>query len=99
MPDNEAVVKIRNRSFSIAVDGLTELEVVNIAGQVEKKMAELEERTSTADTSKLAILAALEFATELYNLKQRDENTKEADSRKIDELLIKLENSLDKKLF
>ena len=99
MPTNEAVIKIRNRGFSIAIDGLTELEIANIADQVEKKMMELEVKTKTADTSKLAILAALEFATELYNLKQRSENTKEADLRKIDELVSRLEGSLDKELF
>ncbi len=99
MPNNEAVIMIRKRPYSIAVDGLTELEIGNIADQVEKKMAKIEEDTSTADTSKLAVMAALDFATELYILKQKSENTTEADSRKIDELIAKLENSMDKELF
>lgn len=99
MPNNEAVIKIRGRSISMAVDGLTELEIGNIADQVEKKMAEIEEKTNTADTSKLAVMAALEFAAKLYNLKQKSENTNEADSRKIEELVGKLESALDKELF
>jgi len=99
MQNNEATVKIRGRYISMAVDGLTELEIGNLADQVEKKMAEIEERTNTADTSKLAVMAALEFATELYNLRQKSENNNEADSKKIEELVEKLENTLDKELF
>jgi len=94
MASNETAIKIRNRSFSVAIDGLTEIEIASIAGQVEKKMLELEESTKTADTSKLAVLAALDFAAELYNLKQRSESLRAADSRKVDELIEKLEISL-----
>lgn len=99
MQNNEAVIKIRGRSIAMAVDGLTELEIGNIADQVEKKMAEIEEKTKIADTSKLAVMAALEFASALYNLKQKSENTAEADSRKIEDLVAKLESALDKELF
>lgn len=99
MQGNEVVIKIRGRSIAMAVDGLTELEIGNIADQVEKKMAEIEEKTNTADTSKLAVMAALEFAAKLYNLKQKSDNTAEADSRKIEELVDKLESALDKELF
>ena len=99
MPNNESVVTIRKRQYSMSVDGLTEMEIAGIADQVEKKMDEIEEQTNTADTSKLAVMAALDFATELYILKQKSENTTEADSRKIDELIGKLESSMDKELF
>ena len=99
MQNNEALIKIRGRSIAMAVDGLTELEIGNIADQVEKKMAEIEEKTNIADTSKLAVMAALEFAAKLYNLKQKSENTTEADSRKIEDLVAKLESAMDKQLF
>lgn len=99
MTSNDVVIKIRGRSITIAVDGLTELEIGNIADQVEKKMDEIEEETKIPDTSKLALMAAMGFATELYNLKQRSDNTREADTRKIDELVDKLESTVDKKLF
>ena len=97
MPDNETVVRIRNRSFPVAVDGLTQLEMVNLAGKVEKKMAELEARTKTADTSKLAILAAFDFAVELYNLRQKSETNREADSKKLEDMVARLENTLEEK--
>ena len=99
MSNNEAVITIRKRQYSMSVDGLTEMEIGGIADQVEKKMGEIEKKTNIPDTSKLAVMAAMEFATELYNLKQKSENIREADSRKIDELVAMLEKTLDKELF
>jgi cell division protein ZapA (FtsZ GTPase activity inhibitor) len=99
MTGNETQVKIKGRVLSLSVDGLGPLEISAIAGQVEKKIDEIEEKTQVPDTSKLAFMAAFEFATELYNLKRKSENANEADSRKIEELVDKLESALDKELF
>ena len=99
MQNNEFVVKIRGRVIAMSVDGMTELEITAIAEQVEKKMAAIEELTNTVDTSKLAVMAAMEFAIELHNLKQKSETTTEADSRKIEDLVTKLESAMEKELF
>jgi len=99
MQNNEVVIKIRGRFISMAVDGLTELEIGSIADQVVKKMAAIEEKTNIPDTSKLSIMAAMEFAIELHSLKQKSETTTEADSRKISDLVSKLKGTLEKQLF
>jgi len=99
MQSNEFVVKIRGRVIAMSVDGMTELEITAIAQQVEKKMAAIEELTNIVDTSKLAVMAAMEFAIELHNLKQKSETTTEADSRKIEDLVTKLESAMEKELF
>jgi cell division protein ZapA (FtsZ GTPase activity inhibitor) len=99
MTDKETQVKIKGRALNISVDGLGPLEISHIAGLVEKKINKLEASTQIPDTSKLLLLAAFEFATEHYNLKQKYESSAEADSRKIEELSGKLENVLDKELF
>jgi len=99
MTGKETQVKIKGRVLTLSVDGLGPLEISAIAGQVEKKINEIEEATQIPDNSKLALMAAFGFATELYNLKQRSEDSSEADSRKIEELVGKLENALDKELF
>lgn len=99
MTGNEIQVKIKGRNLTLSVDGLGPLEISTIADQVGKKIDEIEEKTKIPDNSKLALMAAFAFATELYNLKQRSETSKEADSREIEELVEKLENSLDKQLF
>ena len=99
MTGNETQVKIKGRMLSLSVDGLGPLEISTIAGQVEKKIDAIEEKTQIPDNSKLALLAAFEFATELYNLKQKSANTTEADSRKIEDLVTKLESAMEKELF
>ena len=99
MTGNETQVTIKGRSLTLSVDGLGPLEITTIANQVVKKIEEIEEKTQIPDTSKLALLAAFEFATDLYNLKQKSETSLEADSRKLDELVEKLESSQDKQLF
>lgn len=96
---SEVRVRIKKREIAMAVDGLTELEVQNIAGQVEKKMDDIEKKSGQPDTSKLAILAAMEFAIALHNVKHKLENDKTADARMIDEMTAALEGALDKKLF
>lgn len=99
MTGKETQVNIKGRVLTLSVDGLGPLEIAAIAGQVEKKINDIEEATQIPDNSKLALMAAFGFATELYNLKQRSEDSSEADSRKIEELVGKLESALDKKLF
>ncbi|OGR42284.1 MAG: hypothetical protein A2X35_00845 [Elusimicrobia bacterium GWA2_61_42] len=97
MSDNDFEAKVRGRNMKFpAVDGLMEIEVRTIIGQVEDKIAAIEEKLKIADTSKIAILAAYDFAVELYNLKQKSETNLEADSKKIDEVVARLERSLEK---
>ena len=99
MISHEVPVTIKGRTITPSVDGLGPLEVTTIANQVEKRIDEIEARTGIPDSGKLALLAAFGFATELYNLKQKHKDTKEADTRKIDELIALLEGAQDKKLF
>ncbi len=96
---NETSVKIRSRQFNIAIEGLTPIEISTLANQVEEKMKYLEEKTDTVDTSKLAVLVAMDYASELYNLRQKTDANTQADERKIDTMIGKLQRSLDKELF
>ena len=99
MTGKDTQVKIKGRVLTFSVDGLGPLEIASIAGQVEKKIDDIEAATKIPDNSKLALMAAFGFAAELYNLRQKSETSTEADSRKIEELAGKLESALDKKLF
>jgi len=95
MNNHEYEAKVRGRAMKFpAVDGLTELELGAIVGQVEEKINKIEAKLNIVDTSKLAILAAFDFAVELNNLRQRAETNREADSRKVDEMVASLESAL-----
>jgi cell division protein ZapA (FtsZ GTPase activity inhibitor) len=98
MSNNEFEAKVRGRFIKFpAVDGLTDIELSTIVGQVEEKIKKVEESLNIVDTSKLAILAAFDFAVELYNLRQKSETNREADSKKLEDMVARLENTLEEK--
>lgn len=95
MGNNDFEAKVRGRSLKFpAVDGMSELEMGTLVAQVEEKIREIEEKLNIPDTSKLGILAAYDFAVKLYLLKQKAETNLSADSKKIDEMVEKLEGAL-----
>lgn len=97
MNNNEFEAKVRHRLIKFpAVDGLSQLELGTIVGQVEKRMDKVEKNLDIVDSSKIAIVAAYEFAVELYNLKQQTETNHTADSQKVEELIARLEKSVEK---
>jgi len=92
---NESIeVVIRNRKFNIELDGHTQLEANAIAQLVEDRLAKLEKETKSADSSKLAILAAIEFAAEMTKLQDRLAETDRSEGRKLDDMIVELEKSL-----
>lgn len=98
MSNNEFEAKVRGRLIKFpAVDGLTDIELSTIVGQVEEKIKKVEESLNIVDTSKLAILAAFDFAVELYNLRQKSETNREADSKKLEDMVARLESTLEEK--
>jgi cell division protein ZapA (FtsZ GTPase activity inhibitor) len=98
MSNNEFEAKVRGRLIKFpAVDGLTDIELGTIVGQVEEKIKKVEESLNIVDTSKLAILAAFDFAVELYNLRQKSETNREADSKKLEDMVARLESTLEEK--
>ncbi len=98
MSNNEFEARVRGRLIKFpAVDGLTDIELSAIVGQVEEKIRKVEESLNIVDTSKLAILAAFDFAVELYNLRQKSETNREADSKKLEDMVARLESTLEEK--
>lgn len=95
MGNNDFEAKVRGRLIKFpAVDGLSPIEQSTIVGQVEEKITKIEQKLNIVDSSKLAILAAYDFAVELYYLRQRSETNREADTKKVDEMVEKLEKAL-----
>lgn len=95
MANNDFEAKVRGRLIKFpAVDGLSPIEQSAIVGQVEEKITKIEQKLNIVDSSKLAILAAYDFAVELYYLRQRSETNREADTKKVDEMVEKLEKAL-----
>ena len=99
MQNNNYEAKVRGRLITFpAVDGLSELELGTIVGQVTDEMKKIENELNIVDTSKVAIIAAYAFATRLYLLDQKLETNREADSKKVDELVEKLTKTLKEEI-
>ena len=97
MANNETQVTIKGRTLSVAIDGMSPLEIATIIGKVEKRIDDIAKKTQLADTSKLALYAAVELATELYIIEQRSTDANAAGSRKIEDMIGKLEGVLKEK--
>jgi len=89
-------INICGRELKVAIEGLNPLEVSTIARNVEAKINDIKENSNIADTGKLGLLAALEFAAEVYMLQSQISNTRQADERKVDTMITSLRSALGK---
>jgi len=87
-------VIIRKRKFNIRLDGHTQLEANAIANLVEDRLSRLAKETKSEDSSRLAILAALEFAAELKLLESRIAESERTAGKEIDGMIVELQKSL-----
>lgn len=93
---NEKVdIEIRRYKLTVEMEGLTQLEVNALAQVVSDKMAEIEKDSNVVDTYKLALLASLELAGELMRLKTQQDNQRMVEDRKLDEMLVTLQNAVE----
>ena len=74
MPAPTTKVTIYNHSYNIRSDGDAEY-LKNLAEFVDRKMREIARATSTVDSVKVAVLAALNIADELHRTKLQSEQT------------------------
>ena|SRR5687767_2762937 len=93
---NERVdVEIYGRKLTVEMEGLTQLEVHSLAQLVSDKMADIAKDSKIVDSSKLAILTALEVAAENQKLRDQLENLRVVEERKIDSMVLALEQVLE----
>ena len=89
---NEKIdVEISRRKLTVGVEGLTPIEVSALARIVEERMEQLfQENPNIADSSKIAILAALSFAIENF----KNEQSRDAESRALENKVERMSLSL-----
>ena len=93
---NEKVdIVIGRRRLTVDMESLTPIEINALAQRVDDRMNEIgQQNKSIADTSKLAILTALDFAAELQKLRDARSIEQAALERKIEELNLSLRTAL-----
>jgi cell division protein ZapA len=87
-------LNIFGRTYDVEVGSCDELLIYSLAEYVEQKLAEAQRDTGIVDTQKLAILAALNIADELFRLKNSRENVSGILDKKADELIKILDDTL-----
>lgn len=93
---NEKVdVEVFKRRLTLEMDGHTPLEISQFASQVSEKMREISARHKTiVDSSKLAILTAIEFAAELSKSQAQQDTSRRVFEHKIEQLTDALKAAL-----
>ena len=74
MISDKVDVEIYGRKLTIEMEGLNQLEINSLAQLVDQRMRQIAEEQKIVDSSKLAILTALEVAAELQRLKSKMED-------------------------
>jgi cell division protein ZapA len=86
-------VEIFGQTYSVRADGESGY-IHDLARFVDSRMKEVAERTATVDTTKIAILAALNISDDLYQAdKKRQGDPTDAKAR-VERLIRKLDDAL-----
>ena len=90
----KTAVQILGITLSLESD-LAPLEIHSIAKYVEEKMREAKLNTDIQETSKIALLAALNIADELLKLKSEYQHFSSTVDKKADELISLIDRTLE----
>jgi cell division protein ZapA len=91
---SKITLNIFGRTYDVEVGSGDELTIYSLAEFVEQKLNEVQRDTGIVDTQKLAILAALNIADELFRLKNSRENISGIFDKKADEMIKVLDEAL-----
>lgn len=96
MNDDYNVLKVKIYGTEYPIKGNTDVEYIKqVAEYVDSKMREVDQNISVASTLKVAILAALNIADELFKERQKNQNLQYDD---FEDKFKKLINALDHEL-
>jgi cell division protein ZapA len=94
MPSTNTPVEIFGAVYSVrGTDDQGHLQ--GLADLVDRKMREVAQHVSTADTARIAILAALNLADELFQIQKRQDGERVEIREKVAELTEELTQALD----
>lgn len=93
---NEKVdIEIAKRRLTVEMEGLNPLQIMELARQVQEKIDHAAaQNPKIADSSKLAILAALEMAAELHQFKDASATERYTVENKLQEFELALKSAL-----
>ena len=94
--EDKIPVKIYNREFVIDGGNWDPLYVSALAKYVDEQMNKIANTSNIVDTSRVAVLAALNIADELFRLRESKDTSGQEISKRSDELIKLLDQALKK---
>ena len=89
-------IEIFQRRLTVEIEGLTPLQINTLAKQVSEKMEDIaNQNNKIADSSKLAILTALDFAAELNKALDNNETSRRVLENKLEHMTLALKEALE----
>ena len=79
----------------LEMEGLSELEVLSVAGLVDERIKRLAKEYNIVDSRRLALMAALEFAADLQRLQSAAKDVETVSEGKLDNMILALEKALE----
>ncbi len=86
-------VEIFGQTYSVRAEGDSSY-IHDLARFVDSRMKEVAERTATVDTTKIAILAALNITDDLYQAENRRQGDPTDAKARVERLIRKLDDAL-----
>ncbi len=94
MAKDKIVIKIFGREYEVTSED-DPLHVYSLASLVDQKMKEISNITNIVDTNKVAVLAALNIADELFKLKENKNFLHDSVEKDTEELIKLLDTALE----
>jgi cell division protein ZapA len=104
MADNGAVgrtgsakvkIEIYDQSYSVNSEGQSEEQLRELAAYVDGKMREVARTTRLVDSVKVAVLAALNIADELFAVRERQEQIEAPLRKRVEKCVALVEKALE----
>lgn len=87
-------VEVARRKFTVDRDDLDELSIVAAAKDLESRIMKIQSATGIVDTSRLAVMAALDVLCDMRRLQGRLDDGDRTHEGRIEQMIISLEKAL-----
>lgn len=94
MAKESVTVEVYRRKFTVERPDIDPLIISAVAKKLEERMREIEHSTGTFDSSRLAIMTALDLACDLEKAQLRLDAADQGQERRLEEMIVALERAL-----
>lgn len=94
MPKESVTVEVYRRKFTVERPDIDPLMIAGVAAKLEERMRDLERQSGVVDSSRLAIMTALDIACDLEKAQSKLDFADQGQERRLEEMIVALERAL-----